>query len=51
MNLQQLKQRLSLQNVWQSLQRVVLRFPVAVGLMVSYGELWITKSPLRVCMC
>ena len=35
MNLQQLKQRLSLQNVWQSLQRVVLRFPVAVGLMAG----------------
>lgn len=35
MNLQNLKQRLSLQNLWQSLQRVVLRFPVAVSFLTG----------------
>lgn len=34
MDIQSLKQRLSVRNVWQSLQRVVLRFPVAVGFLV-----------------
>ena len=35
MNLQDLKQRLSLQNLRQTLQRVVLRFPVAVSFLTA----------------
>lgn len=35
MNITSLKQRLSLHNLWQSLQRVVLRFPVAVCLLTA----------------
>lgn len=35
MNLAHLKERLSLQNIWQSIQRVVVRFPVAVGFLAS----------------
>lgn len=35
MNLKNLKQRLSMQNLWQSLQHVVLRFPVAVSFLTG----------------
>lgn len=39
MNITSLKQRLSLHNLWQSLQRVVLRFPVAVCLLTALTAL------------
>jgi len=39
MNISSLKQRLSLHNLWQSLQRVVLRFPVAVCLLTALTAL------------
>ena len=39
MNITSLKHRLSLQNLWQSLQRVVLRFPVAVCLLTALTAL------------
>lgn len=39
MNIASLKQRLSLHNLWQSLRRVVLRFPVAVCLLTALTAL------------
>ena len=39
MNISSLKQRLSLHNLWQSLRRVVLRFPVAVCLLTALTAL------------
>ena len=39
MNIASLKQHLSLHNLWQSLQRVVLRFPVAVCLLTALTAL------------
>jgi len=39
MNISSLKQRLSLHNLWQSLWRVVLRFPVAVCLLTALTAL------------
>lgn len=39
MNITSLKQRLSLHNLWQSLQRVVLRFPMTVCLLTALTAL------------
>lgn len=56
MNIEGLKQRLSLRNIGQSLQRVVLRFPVAVSFIVAltglFSYLIITETePDRVALC